>query len=248
MAEKPVPAIYEGEELEALASGQRYQEWIAEQFRPYLRGTVMEIGAGIGSMAQKWIAHVERLHLVEPAANLYPLLQVRFADSPHVTLHRGVLEEVVARLDGPRPNSLDAVVLVNVLEHIERDAETLRLIHRLLVPGGHLLIFVPAMPALYGAMDEKFGHYRRYTRAGLAAVCRKSGYDPTRLAYFDVLGAAPWWLLNRVLRCDRVNARMTRVFDRCAVPVGRWLEKRIAFPFGKNLVYVGRKPVAAATS
>src|SRR5437773_7838722 len=40
MAEKPMPAVYEGEELEALAIGHRYQEWIAEQFRPYLRGTV----------------------------------------------------------------------------------------------------------------------------------------------------------------------------------------------------------------
>ena len=237
-----MPAVYEGEELEALAIGHRYQEWIAEQFRPYLRGTVMEIGAGIGTMAQKWTGHVEHLHLVEPAENLFPLLKARFADDPLVTPHCGVLEEVVARRDGPRPNSLDAVVLVNVLEHIEHDTVTLRLIHRLLVPGGHLLLFVPAMPALYGAMDERFGHYRRYSRAGLAAMCRQSGYDPTRSAYFDVLGAAPWWLCNRVLRRARVNARMTRIFDRCAVPVGRWLEKRIAFSFGKNLVYIGRKP------
>ncbi len=241
-----VTAKYEGNELETLAVAQRYQEWIAEQFRPYLHGTVLELGAGIGSMARKWVEHCRRLHLVEPAQNLYPMLKAQFGNDPRTVLHCGVLEDVVTRAESPQPNSLDAVILVNVLEHIERDDDTLKLIHRLLVPGGHLLVFVPAMPALYGAMDEQFGHYRRYTKNGLATLGEQAGYEVVRLAYFDVLGAAPWWLVNRVLRRKRASLGMTRVYDRWVVPVGRWMERRAAFPFGKNLVYIGRKPISAA--
>jgi SAM-dependent methyltransferase len=237
-----VPSTYAGGELDALAAAQRYQEWIAEQFRPYLRGSVIELGAGIGTMAQKWIDCAERLHLVEPAENLYPLLKARFAGDPRVVLHHGVLEEVVSRSDGPRPGTMDAVILVNVLEHIERDADALGLLRRLLVPGGHLMVFVPAMPSLYGSLDQKFGHYRRYTKAGLARLCEQAGYQTVRLAHFDVLGVVPWWLTNCVMRRSHLSLAMARAYDRFFVPTGRWLERHMTFPFGKNLVYIGRKP------
>ena len=92
-----VPADYDGDELRALSGAKHYQEWIAEQFRPYLRGTLMEIGTGIGTMAQKWLGHVERLHLVEPAPNLYPVLQARFGGESKVRLYSGTLEQVLSR-------------------------------------------------------------------------------------------------------------------------------------------------------
>jgi SAM-dependent methyltransferase len=239
-SDNPV-SIYESEELEQLAVMHRYQEWIAQQYRPYLRGVVMELGAGIGTMAQKWIGGVERLHLVEPARNLFQQLQQRFGANPQVTLHNGKLEEIALLNRDLVPGSLDAVIMVNVLEHIEHDEATLYLIHRLLSHGGYLMMFVPAMPGLYGSLDERFGHYRRYTLAKLGALCRKVEYETVRLAHFDLFGVIPWWLVNRVLRCARVSPTMARLYDRCVVPIGQWLEKRITFPVGKNLVYVGRK-------
>ncbi len=242
-----MPTTYEGGELDALAAAQRYQEWIAEQFRPYLHGNVMELGAGIGTMAQKWVDCAERLHLVEPAENLYPLLKARFAGDPRTVLYQGVLEEVVSRNDGPRPGSMDAVILVNVLEHIERDADALSQLRRLLVPGGHLMVFVPAMPSLYGSLDEKFGHYRRYTRAHLAMLGEQAGFRTVRLAYFDVLGVIPWWLTTCVMRRPHLSLAMTRAYDRFFVPTGRWLEKHMTVPFGKNLVYIGCKPTPSQT-
>jgi hypothetical protein len=241
MTADTVPSDYSGEELRALRGAHRYQEWIAEQFRPYLHGTLMEIGAGIGTMAQKWLAHVQRLHLVEPAPNLHPELSERFRGHANVTLHSGLLDQVLARADAPRPGSLDGVVMINVLEHIEDEIAELRLIHSLLAPGGHLMVFVPAMQSLYGSLDRRFGHYRRYARAGLRSLCENVGFETVRLRYFDVLGVLPWWVVNRVLRRDRIGQGSAAAYDRFAVPVGRWLEKRVAFPFGKNLVYVGRR-------
>ena len=52
-----------------------------------------------------------------------------------------------------------------MLEHIPDDARALACIHRLLAPGGRLLLLVPAERYLYGTLDRALGHYRRYQRA-----------------------------------------------------------------------------------
>ena len=207
-----------------------------------MHGALMEVGAGIGTMTQKWLDLVQRLYLVEPARNLHVTLATRFSGYPSVSLHSGVLHDVVTRRDTPKPGSLDGVVMINVLEHIEDDDATLQLVHRLLTARGYVMLFVPAMPSLYGSLDRRFGHYRRYTRDGLRSLCEQAGFQTARINYFDVFGIVPWWLVNRVLRSESIGEGAAALYDRCVVPVGRWLEKRVTLPFGKNLVYVGRKP------
>ena len=233
---------YQSEELDTLAMAERYQEWIAEQFQPYLSGNIMELGAGIGTMAQRWEPYAEQLYLIEPAENLYPLLEARFERNPKAHLYRGVLENILGRGDAPQRSSVNVVILINVLEHIEHDGEALSRLHDLLVPEGYLLIFVPAMPSLYGSLDKKFGHFRRYTKSALTALGRQAGYQTIRLDYFDMLGVLPWWFVNCVLKSEQVSSGMTRLYDRCVVPIGRCIERHMTFPFGKNLIYVARKP------
>src|SRR4030095_11171866 len=58
--------------------------------------------------------------------------------------------------------------LVNVLEHIPDDVQALRDLYDALEPGGTVLVFAPALPALYGAFDRRIGHCRRYRRSTLA--------------------------------------------------------------------------------
>ena len=68
------------------------------------------------------------------------------------------------------------------MEHVRDDAAFVRAAHRLLAPGGHLLLFVPALPAIYGSLDEAFEHFRRYTRPVLAERLRGAGLEPLRVA------------------------------------------------------------------
>lgn len=235
---------YSGKDLEILADAFRYQDWVADQFRPYLHGSVMEIGAGIGSMAREWLTCAEKLHLVEPAGNLFPVLQKNFQSCPNVSLHHGVLEEVLSENPTLAVNAFDAVVMINVLEHIEDDYCALKTVNRMLVPGGHLLIFVPAMQLLYGSLDRKFGHYRRYTKESLTAICRKTGCEIIDIRYFDLFGAIPWWFVGCVLRSKTLNPIMAKLYDRLVVPLARRVEKAISPPFGKNLVLVARQTEA----
>ncbi len=57
---------------------------------------------------------------------------------------------------------------MNVLEHIENDVEALRTFREAIVPGGHVLIFVPAVQAAFGPLDSALGHYRRYSKKQLS--------------------------------------------------------------------------------
>lgn len=73
-------------------------------------------------------------------------------------------------------NSVDAVVLLNVLEHIEDDALAVRQLYRILKPGGIAVIEVPAGPELYDIYDELLMHYRRYKIKELAILFLNAGF------------------------------------------------------------------------
>ena len=72
--------------------------------------------------------------------------------------------------------SVDYVFSLNVMEHIEDDAEMFRAIRRRLRAGGRLYLYVPAFPVLYSSMDRKVGHYRRYRVRGLGRKLERAGF------------------------------------------------------------------------
>lgn len=239
MAE-PVPDFaYEGADLEATSTLARYRDWVLSGFYPYLGGACAEIGAGIGSYSKSLLPHVDSLFLVEPSPTLYPRLAGRFADTPGVTVSGASAE---AWLADRRDASLDCVVMINVLEHIADDAAVLGELHRVLTPGGRLLLFVPALQALYSKIDALVGHHRRYKRSELEAAMRVAGLEILASKYFDLIGIVPWWLVNKVMGATAFNPRMTGLYDAVAVPIGRRLEAVIVPPVGKNVLMIARRP------
>lgn len=82
-------------------------------------------------------------------------------------------------------NSVDALVLLNVLEHIEDDQKALKQLYRILKPGGIAVIEVPANPELYDFYDELLKHYRRYNLEKLMFISEKVGF---KLLYKSHLG------------------------------------------------------------
>jgi len=78
-------------------------------------------------------------------------------------------------------NSLDAVVALNVLEHIDEDQKALWNIFQILKPGGVAHIEVPAGPLLYDFYDEVLMHHRRYGKKELVQKCKKAGFRVCRV-------------------------------------------------------------------
>jgi SAM-dependent methyltransferase len=225
-----------------LADLPAYQQWILDIFGSELQGSVIEIGAGIGNIAARYADKVERLLLIEPARNLCSELESRFANKPHIRWFCGRLEDLSAEDLGPGHTPFDSALLVNVLEHVMDDAALISRLGQLLRPGGSLLVFVPALPALFGTLDRHVHHLRRYTRNGLRKLLTDAGFEIEILHFFDFPGVLAWFFAGRILRQSRFNPAAARFYDRVVVPPVRIVERLLKPPIGKNLVCVARRP------
>jgi SAM-dependent methyltransferase len=136
----------------------------------------------------------------------------------------------------------DSVVCVNVLEHIEDDRTALRSMAEILVPGGVIVLLVPAFEALYGPIDRNLGHYRRYRRGALVELARAAGLEIGKLHYVNAAGFFGWWVNARVLRRETQSDGQIAVFDRWIVPLLAALESAVPPPFGQSLLAVLRRP------
>ena len=83
------------------------------------------------------------------------------------------------------------MVALDVIEHIEDDGAAVRAMRDALVPGGTLLITVPAVSRLYGPKDVAIGHYRRYDRDQLASLLEREELELQSLRWWNLSACQP---------------------------------------------------------
>lgn len=96
------------------------------------------------------------------------------------------------------PNSIPAIGLFDVVEHIEADLPFLKSIHELLQSNGHVLISVPAYQSLWSKEDEDAGHFRRYTRANMEQKLCDAGFEIVYSTYIFSLLIVPVFLFRTI--------------------------------------------------
>jgi SAM-dependent methyltransferase len=110
-------------------------------------------------------------------------------------------------LEMPFPaESFELAVSLDVIEHLDDDAAALRELRRVVVPGGRLLVTVPAYQWLWSGHDEINHHHRRYTRRSLLSVAQHAGWECVRTTYFNSL-LLPVAILLRAL--DPLSSKTT---------------------------------------
>jgi SAM-dependent methyltransferase len=137
---------------------------------------LLDVGCGAGGMLDH-LREFGDVTGVDPAP-----AAVRYAAGKGADVRFGTLPD-----DLPFTTSehFDVITLLDVLEHIDDDVASLRALHRLLVPGGLLLLTVPAFPALWSGHDVVNEHKRRYTRSGLRQRLEGAGFDVRMLSFFN---------------------------------------------------------------
>jgi SAM-dependent methyltransferase len=214
-----------------------YNAWIGKRFEPFLGQRVLEVGAGIGTITRELERGREQVIALEMDPFYVDRLKNLFRDKPHVRpVHSEVATTDWAALGR---EGIDTVVLSNVLEHIEDDGEAIRNFRAVLPEGGRLLILVPALPALFGAMDEAVGHFRRYTKDTLEQVICQNGFALERLEWMNLAGIPGWFLNGRVFRRRAVPPLQLRLYDQVA-PLLAEAESRFPIPVGLSLFAVAR--------
>jgi SAM-dependent methyltransferase len=227
------------DDLERLGGARHFFAWVLAEFHPFLRGRVLEVGAGVGTITRKLVEGYPSISVValEPAENMFADLAAYAAVTPQVQARRQTLA------DYADPGGFDAVVYLNVLEHIADDARELRLAAGALRPGGALLVFGPALESLYSELDHKAGHYRRYGIAQLRGLAEAAGLQVVSVRYFDVLGVLPYLVVYRLLRHQGITGSTIWGYDRLVVRASRLLQQALPRPpVGKNIILVARKP------
>lgn len=114
-----------------------------------------------------------------------------------------------------KDNCVDVIFALNLIEHIEDELAALRQICRACIPGGVLILIVPAWNCLWGRRDDWLGHKRRYTAVKLKASLEEAGFKIIRRSYIHALLFPTLYLWNKVSQFFRLDKIKSDIF---AVP------------------------------
>lgn len=138
------------------------------------------------------------------------------------------------------PESFDLIVLLDVLEHVEDDRASLLNLARVLKPGGHLVMTVPAFPFLWSGHDDAHQHRRRYRRRGLVDKLTAAGLRPRCVTYYNSL-------LFPLIAAMRLLKRAGQPGDDLWMP-SRIVNSVLGAVLGVERIAVGRLPLPAGVS
>lgn len=152
----------------------------------------------------------------------------------------------------------DIAFLLDVIEHLPDDLETLCQAKAALKPGGMLFVTAPAFQHFWSYNDELANHLRRYTRADFARLGEDAGMQLFDARYFMFLLSPLYWVARQGRRVEGmteeekrelmrkthqvpstvINLSLTAIFS-AETPLGHWFR----FPWGTSLLGIFRKPI-----
>ena len=237
--------FYVGTELEVFSGADNWKAYWKSFLDPYVVGDVLEVGSGIGSNTLRLRSSQQRRWVcVEPDPVL--IAQLRAAVGHHGrNLHCEIVEGTIARIE--RRPQFEAILYLDVLEHIADERSELAEAAARLRPGGHLIVLAPAHEGLYSEFDRAIGHHRRYTKETLSLVMPDS-LELVRLLYLDAVGLALSASNRWFLKQAQPTAEQVRFWDRLVVPCSRVVDRLCNYRLGKSVLGVWRRTTIAATT
>jgi 2-polyprenyl-3-methyl-5-hydroxy-6-metoxy-1,4-benzoquinol methylase len=226
---------YIGSELELFRAATNWKNYYYRILRRYLGAEVLEIGAGIGGTTQVLCrgTHHSRWLCLEPDATLVSMFQAE-PNLPKVcTIQQSTLSDL------PETETFDAIIYIDVLEHIEDDHAEVQQVAKHLKPGGYLVILGPAHQWFFSPFDQAIGHYRRYDQSMFQAL-QPQGLTLTKIQYLDSVGLLASFG-SRVLGQKLPTPAQIKLWDRWMVPISRRLDPLLGYRLGKSVLGVWQR-------
>jgi SAM-dependent methyltransferase len=217
---------YVGTELSLFAQATNWKSYVASLLRPWLGRRVLDVGAGIGGNipalftdpVKEWVA-------MEPDADL----------ARQITGASRVITGTLSTLDSSE--RFEAILYLDVVEHIANDAaELLRATHYL-APGGRLIVLVPAHQFLFSPFDTAIGHHRRYSRRSLRRIGPKNA-RLNQVLLLDSAGLLASLANKLVLHSANPSLKQIHFWDRTLVPLSRALDRFTFYRVGKSALAI----------
>jgi ubiquinone/menaquinone biosynthesis C-methylase UbiE len=227
---------YQGNELELFQHATNWKKYFSTQIKPYIRGNVLEVGAGIGATTLLlnngsnpcWL-------MLEPDNEMSSLLEKKllakeFPDNCQIK--KGTIESIAS--------TFDTIIYIDVLEHIETDGEELKKAAALLNKDGCIIVLSPAFQFLYNPFDKAIGHYRRYSKETLQQIT-PDDLQMIRNRYYDSIGYFASVVNKLFLRQKYPTIRQVLFWDSWMIPVSKLTDKLFFHSFGKSMIAIWQK-------
>lgn len=148
-------------------------------------------------------------------------------------------------------SSVKTIVMLDVIEHIDNDAEFVKHAYNILSEGGRLIATVPAYMWLWSEHDEVHKHFRRYTKSNFTKLIEGAGFKVKYATYFNTLLFLPA-VIKRFFEklipgkskeespVDKVSPFINKIFNSTFSFEGKILPK-VKFPFGLSIIVIAEK-------
>jgi len=227
---------YPGEELALFQHARRWKNYFSTRIKPYIKGKVLEAGAGIGNNTNllndgsygTWL-------LLEPDTEMARGLQKSIDNNKYPAncrLQKGTVYDLTEKFD--------TIIYIDVLEHIKEDKEELKKAAALLNEGGRIIVVSPAFNHLYIRFDKVIGHFRRYNKKMFKQISPDCA-SLIKCRYLDSMGYFGL-LCNKILmRHTMPSKKKILVWDRFLVPLSFVTDQLFFHSFGKCIISVWEK-------
>ncbi len=233
-------AAYTLGDQQRMSQAKNYFAWQARLVTREIGRRVLEVGCGVGNFTGALLDR-DAILALDKEPGCIEELQKRYASHPNLRALICDIDTLNVQRSDLAGFAADSCVCLNVLEHLADDVTALRAMSSLLIPGGVIVLLVPAFPALYGPIDRNLGHYRRYTLDSLTSLAAATGLRVRKAHYVNCAGFFGWWLNSHVLKRKAQSEKQIAAFERL-VPALSWLEGIARPPFGQSLFAVLETP------
>ena len=203
---------------------------------------ILEVGVGAGGN----LLHFKKLGYEVKGFDIMP-------EAIQYCKGRGLNDVSVHDIAQPWParkDFFDVVVMLDVLEHLERPVESLRFASRALKANGIVILTVPACPYIMGPWDKALGHQRRYSMRMLKSEFKEAGLDTADVAYWNLFSLPPALIVRGMQKLfpqshssefPRIPKLLNTFLLFCAYAERKILRNR-SFYYGLSIMGVFTKP------
>ncbi len=222
---------YDGFELEHFDSASNFRRYQISLIKKFIAGSLLEVGAGKGGLAAKYIDLTNDITLIEPNKKLFNSLKKKFKKKK-ILIKNISVKKVYKKYD--------VIMYFDVLEHIKKDLQEIKLASKKLNKNGVLIFSVPAFQIFYSDFDRLVGHFKRYNKNDFLEFSKKNNLKIAKLVYYDSIGFL-FLILNKIFFLKQNNLKSKVFLWNLLIPISKILDVITFNTFGKSLLCVFEK-------
>ena len=201
--------------------------------KKYLNGEIAEVGPGNGGNLFGYLNFPKKIDLYEPSKNLFLNLKDNFKKNKKINFFNKTFDK--------SKKKYNAILYLDVLEHIRNDKTEISTAIKLLKKGGYLVINVPAFSFLYSNFDKDVGHYRRYSKSDFKKILEGLYFQKVDFIYYDSIGFILSLLSKFFISNYKKNFEKKLKFWDSMIWISKIIDLISLRIFGKSLLVIIKK-------